>query len=33
MEYSTSYSFDCVKMMAEKYYLNSNTFKFYEVCL
>lgn len=29
MEYSTSCSFDRVKMMAENYYLNSNTFKFY----
>lgn len=29
IEYSTSCSFDCVKMMHEKYYLNSNDFKLY----
>lgn len=29
IEYSTSCSFDCVQMVAEKYYLNSNNLKVY----
>lgn len=33
IEYSSSCSSDCVKMMAERYGLNSNNFQLYWVCL